>query len=485
MTRLVKIELKKLFSKKIIYVFLIVLFAMSVGTAMLERYVTKILGVLQDSTTEEMYKQSMEAYDLSKTEELKYYVEDKSLYETMKLAKGYDLSSPEYLYIFEEIQPNIECMNNNEFINKDQAAYDECKATYDEQVAFLKDFDWKKVIENKKKETQDKIDGVKVLSEVGQIDQKEVDMQLKVLELEMKVLDYRLKHEIPIENSIISSELDSYPILYQNYLSIDNEKNIVNYEEKITKQETIKNYSIVKYKFEHELIFKRKNKNFTNSTTADSILGIFSGGMMTVLFLVLVAGGIIAEEYNKGTIKQLLLKPYTRAKILTSKVLAAIITFTLFMFVYALMTGLINGVIFGEFSSIFDPVLIYDFNKGSVIEVNLFIRCCQLFLSTLPMYLILLGISVLAAIITTNTSVALVVPLVITIVSSIIQGLAKGKIFAYLPTMCWNLTEFLNGGLPIFKYSTFYKSLAVDIVTVFILFFISYILFKRKDIKNQ
>ena len=103
MTRLVKIELKKLFSKKIIYVFLIVLFAMSVGTAMLERYVTKILGVLQDSTTEEMYKQSMEAYDLSKTEELKYYVEDKSLYETMKLAKGYDLSSPEYLYIFEEL----------------------------------------------------------------------------------------------------------------------------------------------------------------------------------------------------------------------------------------------------------------------------------------------------------------------------------------------------------------------------------------------
>ena len=94
-------------------------------------------------------------------------------------------------------------------------------------------------------------------------------------------------------------------------------------------------------------------------------------------------------------------------------------------------------------------------------------------------------IKTIQAIITTNTSVALVVPLVITIVSSIIQGLAKGKIFAYLPTMCWNLTEFLNGGLPIFKYSTFYKSLAVDIVTVFILFFISYILFKRKDIKNQ
>ena len=485
MTRLVKIELKKLFSKKIIYIFLIVLFSMNIGTALLEKYVTKIIGALQDSTNEELYKQSMEAYDLSKPEEVKYYADDKTYYETIKLSKGYDISSAEYMYIFEEIQPSIECMNENEFINKDQEAYDECKATYDEQVAFLKAFDWKKVVEDKRKQTQDEIDGVKALLEMGGIDKEAADMQLKVLKLKMEVFDYRLKHEIPIENSVVSSELESYPNLYQNYLSIDNEKNVVDYNEKLLRQDTKKSYFITKYKYEHELIQKRKNKNFTSSTTADAVLGVFSGGMMSVLFLVLVAGGIIAEEYNKGTIKQLLLKPYTRAKILTSKVLTVIITFALFMFVYALMTGLINGIIFGDFKSLFDPVLIYDFNKDTVIEVNLFIRCCQLFLSVLPMFLILLGISLLVAIITTNTSVALVVPLVVTIVSSIIQGLAKGKIFAYIPTMCWNLSEFLNGGLPYFQYSTFCKSLIVDVVTIFVLFFISYVIFKRKDIKNQ
>ena len=163
MTRLVKIELKKLFSKKIIYIFLIVLFSMNIGTALLEKYVTKIIGALQDSTNEELYKQSMEAYDLSKPEEVKYYADDKTYYETIKLSKGYDISSAEYMYIFEEIQPSIECMNENEFINKDQEAYDECKATYDEQVAFLKAFDWKKVVEDKRKQTQDEIDGVKAL----------------------------------------------------------------------------------------------------------------------------------------------------------------------------------------------------------------------------------------------------------------------------------------------------------------------------------
>ena len=230
---------------------------------------------------------------------------------------------------------------------------------------------------------------------------------------------------------------------------------------------------------------KDKNVALIGGNVAESILGVFKGGTMTILFLLLIAGGIVAEEYNKGTIKQLLLKPYTRTKILTSKILAVLVTFTLFMFVYALMTGLINGIIFGEFKSIFEPVLVYDFNKEAVVEINLFIRCCQLFLAVLPMFLILLGVSIMVSVITTNTSVALIVPLIITIISPIISAFAKGKIFAFIPTMCWNLMDFLDGGLPLFEHSKLPISLAVDGITIFILFAIAYAVFKRKDIKNQ
>jgi ABC-type transport system involved in multi-copper enzyme maturation permease subunit len=51
--------------------------------------------------------------------------------------------------------------------------------------------------------------------------------------------------------------------------------------------------------------------------------------------------------------------------------------------------------------------------------------------------------------------------------------------------MCWNLSEFLDGGLPAFKYLTLVKSISVDAVTIFILFAFAYAIFKRKDIKNQ
>ncbi len=485
MTRLVKIELKKLFSKKIIYIFLIVLFGLNVGTTLLEKYVTKILGALDSATTAELYKQSMESYDLDNPEQARYYADDKTTYDTLILAKDYDISSAEYIYVMDDMRTNIACMNESKYVTKDDVAYAECEEKYNEQVAFLKNFDWKKLIENKKEETKEELANVKTLLAMGEISKEDADKQTKVLNLQMDVLEYRLKHEIPIDQSSVSIHLEQYPGAYEAYLDSDKDKNLIEHNDKIMKQEREKEYFISKYKFEHELFQRSKNKTLTGGTTADSILNVFSGGMMSLLFLLLIAGGIIAEEYNKGTIKQLLLKPYTRTKILTSKILTVLITFTLFMFVYALMTGIINGVVFGEFKSILDPVLVYDFNKGKVLEINLFVRCCQLFLAVLPMFLILLGVSVLVGIATTNTSVALIVPLVISIASTIINAFAKGKIFAYLPTMCWNLSEFLDGGLPAFKYLTLVKSISVDAVTIFILFAFAYAIFKRKDIKNQ
>ena len=485
MTRLVKIELKKLFSKKIIYIFLIVLFAMNIGTSLLERYVSKILNVLEYSFSADMYKQSMDSYDLSKKEEAEYYASDKTYYDTIMLSKDYKIGSAEYAFIYDEVNQTISCMNTSKYVDKDDEAYNECKAKYDEQIAFLKNFDWRKIVEDRKKETNEQIENVKTLLELGELSKEDADKQIKVLNAELETLEYRLKHDIPIDSSAASLELLQYSNSYQSYLDFDNDKNIVDYNKKLEKQSATKSYFIVKYKIDHELLKKDSNRELIGGTTAQSILNVFAGGLMPVLFLLLIAGGMVAEEYNKGTIKQLLLKPYTRTKILTSKVITVLITFTLFMFVYALMTGLINGIVFGEFSSIFEPVLIYDFNKSAVVEVNLLVRCIQLYLAILPMFLILFGISLLLSIITTNTSVALMVPLITIVVSSIISGFAKGRIFAFFPTMCWDLTQFLDGGLPYFKYSTLLKSLSVDIVTVLILFTISYMIFKKKDIKNQ
>ena len=484
MNRLVRIELRKIFAKKTIYIFFAIVSALTIVSAVLEKNITKLFDLVEYKANAEMYKQSLENYDLEDPEQLEYYIEDKTEYDTIMLAKDYETYSAEHTYIYSDIKDSIHCMNESKYKTKDDDKYNECKQQYDKQLEFVKNYDWKKHIEEEKESVQDQIQSLKLGINSGLLDEKEYENQLAVLELSLSVLDYRLEHEIPIDSSSASMELAVYLSSYEEYLRFDNEKNIVNREELLEKKNAEANYMISKYKFEHGLI-KDTGRALVGDNSATAVAAVFSGGTFSLLFMLIIAGGIVAEEFNKGTIKQLLLKPYSRGKILTSKIIASIIVFVLFMMAYGLMTGLVNGIVFGDIKSLFEPMLVYDFNKSEVIKQSLFINCFEKFISVLPMFLILLGVSILFGVLTTNVATAIVIPLACNIGASIINAFARGRLFAFLPTMCWNLTEFLHGGMPTFKYLKLPICIVVDVITIVLLYGFSYFFFKKKDIKNQ
>ena len=60
---------------------------------------------------------------------------------------------------------------------------------------------------------------------------------------------------------------------------------------------------------ETPLVVSEKYSDEELISAASVINDVFLGGMFTILFLVLVGGSIVAEEFNKGTIKQLLVRP--------------------------------------------------------------------------------------------------------------------------------------------------------------------------------
>ncbi|MCG1008955.1 ABC transporter permease [Salinicoccus sp. ID82-1] len=62
------------------------------------------------------------------------------------------------------------------------------------------------------------------------------------------------------------------------------------------------------------------------------------------LFVIIIAGGIVANEFRWGTIKQLLIRPISRGTILLSKYIALLL-FTLFTVVFLLATSAIVGAI--------------------------------------------------------------------------------------------------------------------------------------------
>ena len=61
----------------------------------------------------------------------------------------------------------------------------------------------------------------------------------------------------------------------------------------------------------------------------------------------MIAAAIVSEEFNKGTIKQLLVRPYSRTKILTSKIIVALIYIISLVFVVGLIDYL--ALLTGDF----------------------------------------------------------------------------------------------------------------------------------------
>ena len=476
MFRLVKIELKKMFAKKTIYIFLAIVLVITAVSAYMEKSADKVVNFISGGLEAQMYKSSMEGYDLSDPEQVKYYVEDKTHYDVVVLSQDYKPSTPEYKFINDEMYETVYCLNENEFITKNQEAYNDCKKTYDEQVAFLKNYNWKTHIENEIRRLEEEVS----LAKTTNLDENSI----KSLNLQIDILKYRLDNKIPIDYSGASIALQRYSGAYDEYLQYENEKNLVLYNDKRDKAEAEKEYFIYKYKFDHKLI-QNTTRSLEEDTLATGAASIFSYNMFALLFLVLVGGSVVAEEFNKGTIKQLLLKPFTRTKILTSKIIAVLVAFLFFLVVYSLMTVLIYGVTFGGWKSLVSPMIIYDYNTHVVLEHSLILVCLENLLAVLPLYLILLGVSLVFGVITTNNTIATILPVLCTIAADIINAFADKKIFAFLPTMCWDLTQFLHGGLPEFRYSTLPISIGIDCISILILYGIAYYVFRKKNIKNQ
>jgi ABC-type transport system involved in multi-copper enzyme maturation permease subunit len=63
--------------------------------------------------------------------------------------------------------------------------------------------------------------------------------------------------------------------------------------------------------------------------------------------------------------------------------------------------------------------------------------------------------------------------------------LFSDKVLSFIPLCTWNLSSFMYGGTHPNTYITLGKSLVIDILFMIILTALSYICFKRKEIKNQ
>ena len=76
-------------------------------------------------------------------------------------------------------------------------------------------------------------------------------------------------------------------------------------------------------------------------------IDISAMGWLITTFAVVIAADIVAGEFSGGTIKLLLIRPWSRSKILLAKYIALLLFLLLFLTAFYLFSLLVNGVLFG------------------------------------------------------------------------------------------------------------------------------------------
>jgi len=199
------------------------------------------------------------------------------------------------------------------------------------------------------------------------------------------------------------------------------------------------------------------------------------------------SAGIISSEYSKGTIKQLLLTPYTRTQILISKYITCILM-SLFTIFITIIMEVVVGLFTFSLSTINIPVVIYNFNNNIIETYNVFNYLLIVILSKLPMIILIISIVLLISVITANNALSTVFGIILYIATPIVSSIAtysKLYFLNYLILPHWDFSKYLFGMISENANINLKMSIIVSIIYLIITIIPSFIIFNRKDIKNM
>lgn len=469
MINLIKAELKKIFHKKSFWVvtFIFILYSLLVNgiyKSMNEEFISNDTYSEMDIDIEYINERLGVLDSNNKDEEFVDIMTDKELYE---LKQKYNTETEHYLidtFVYELIYDYY----NVKYIIQDDVQEKKIKSEIDELLNGLESKDHKVFIEyereninNKLKNTMDPI-SKKVLEATLSLNQFRMDNNISY--------DWNNFRNRAIRN--ISNNLYEYFNLKDRDNLSDTDKETLKY----LKSEILQN----KYALEN-------NQDINNESTLRGVLMNFTSefGLFILIFVILISGSIVSEEFNKGTIKSLLTKPFKRSTILTSKYLVIIMLLPLIILGMFIINLMIGGLFFG-FSSLDIPVVIYDSVKEILITENIFLYNLKLILSILPMYLVLetlcFGISTVMA----STSSAVTLTFLFYLVGNIVPNLYKVykiKALKAFVSLHWDFSYLVNLESNPYGIQTL-MSLGIVLIYLVVILCITYAYFIKKDVKN-
>lgn len=456
MINLLKNEIFKIFKKKGIWIILIILFVYTIFINFINKRIE-----IENNTYHDGYikilKEELKNIDVNT--DLYLYIDILNQIENYEFLKNYDKDSWQYYIANQSAYNYISIINNIKYTDNDKKELERANKNFDLFKDRLKGT-WEEYTTKEMKRLEEEYSNY-----------KEMD--------EYKELELRLKYGIPYGNNKLNNALTSYITNSNNLETI--KKNNLTHEEKIYYENTEKAYYTSKYMLENK--FNEPN----DISSRGMLLTLFSNcELFIVVAVCLIASSIISEEFNKGTIKMLLVRPYSRTKILLSKFVAVILSI-LFMIFTSYVIQFVVGLIFFGPKSLSYGVITYNYISHIVKEISIFKSIIITILSRLPMYILLGTFAFCFSTFINNTGISMAISMVGYIAAEIINSAAyyfNIKWLRYFVTLNWNLSDYLYSKTPTLEGTSLIFSLFICLLYFILMIVPTFMYFKKKNIKN-
>ena len=486
MSNLIKNELTKIFKKKTIYITMLLIFLMIVFINCMNKYSNSSTysAYMYSESYIESLKDELSNLNPEKPSDVTLYINLKSEIDLSNLMEKYKDSDWKLSIINDRISPYITEINTYTY-GADKSEEQARKATEEMEniIAKLDENDWKyfanedlqnanstiEELNNQKAQTQD--------TEII----KGLNNEIENAKVEKEIAEYRLKKNIPYGVDYLNIALTRYQTSSETLISYDLENKELDFEEQ-------KEYNNALTTKEESRYIIETGTDINKSDSLKGSLQYFYSqyGVFIIVVIIMIAGTIVSEEFNKGTIKLLLVKPYTRNQILLSKFLTVLIISAFVIVSTILMQILVGGILFG-FESLFEPVVVYNLSTNVIQEINIFAYLGIQTLTQLPIIILLATLAFAISTIFSNSALAITVSLLGYMGASIINQLAMAynlTFMKYFVTMNWDLSQYLFGGLPYMEGMNLITSIIICVVYLLIMLIPTFIIFKKRNIKN-
>jgi len=464
--RLIKAELKKLFSKKSFYIVTIIFILYSLLTNIIYKKMDD-LSFRYDEVEINDLKAINKNLDINKEDDLLEYVSNLSIIETEELKEKFNDDAASYL-IDNYILSLISDRNDAKYINKDLELETNINLEINDLIKKIKDNDWQYFTKEKIKEYNSYI--LNTNNEISINRFKEV----------IKLEEYRLNNNIgyDTDNYLFKAILEIETDLTE-YHNLQNKSNLTKNEEvrlESLKEMMLKNYYILDNKVD-----------INNNSSLNMVLRNFTieFSLFILIYVILICGSIVSEEYSKGTIKYLLTKPYKRSTILMSKLLSALLLIPIIILFMLIIEIVVGGLIFG-FSSLSIPVVIFNRVTDNLITYNVLIYTLLSLLSELPMYLVLGALCFALSTITRSTSAATTITFLFYLIGGVISELAltyNWHIFKAFVSIHWRFSYLVDFTSNPYNINPWISLLTV-LIYIGVILCLAFIYFNKKDVKN-